>query len=320
MHRATSILLLSALILTPGCRREPTNARVDAAIAPLIPSGTVALAGLRLDRLKSTKFFEKYVQGQQISALNEFRDKTGLDPTKDIWELDWAFRPDHSLVFIRGKFGGEFGFEPKFNMPGIQRMSHKGYYLLHKDGQGVLFFNSGVAVAGLVPDLQAVVDNRDKAGEVPPRELIDMVTTLPACHAWFVTRQGGAMVPELPKEGNFANFTRMATSLGAATMYADLTDGVDLKAEADYPDPLLAKQVHDALRGVLGLLRLRTSEDHPELLRALDGVRVSTQDRKVLVTAVAPFGLIDQIIHALPASAREGVSGTRPAQPAAPGK
>ncbi len=308
MTRRIALLLASVICLTPACRREPANARVDPAIAPLLPSDSVALAGLRLDRLKKTKFFEKYVEGQKIPALNEFREKTGIDPTKDIWELAWTFRPGHSLVFIRGKFGGEFGLEPKFNVPGVQRMSHKGYYILHKEGQGVLFLNSGVAVAGAVPDLQAVVDNRDKSSG-PPAELLDMVTALPACHAWFVTQQGGKLVPGLPQEGNFANFSRMATSLGKATMHADLTDGVDLKADADYPDALLAKQVHDAIRGVLGLVRLKTPEDHPEMLRILDGIRVSTQDRQVLITAVAPFGLIDQIVQALPVSRAKQSAG-----------
>jgi hypothetical protein len=304
-RRSTAILLLSAALLA-ACRRQPTNARVDAAIAPLIPAGTVALAGLRLDRLKSTKFFQNYVEGRQIPALNELREKTGLDPVNDVWELVWAFRPAHSVVFIRGKFGGQFGLEPRFNVPGIQKMSYKSYYILHQEGRGVLFFNSGVAVAGLIPDLQAVVDQRDQPSRVPPAELIDKVASLPACHAYAVALNGGALVPGLPAEGNMANFARMANSLGEATLHADLTDGIDLKAEAHYPDAALAKQLQDTARGAIGLLRLRTPTDQPELLHIFDGIQVNAQDRKVLMTAVAPFDLIDQVVRSLPISSAPG--------------
>lgn len=302
MTRRLAASLLALSMVPAACRREPANARVDAAIAPLIPAGTSALAGLRLDRLKNTPFFRKYIEGRQIPALNEFKEKTGLDPVQDVWEAVWAFRPAHSVVFIRGKFGGEFGLEPRFNVPGIQRMSYKGYYILHQEGRGVLFLNTGVAVAGAIPDLQAVVDQRDKPGAVPPAALIDLVASLPACHAYAVTLNGSALAADLPREGNLGNFARMASTLGQATLYADLSQGVNLQAEANYPDPAVARQVQDTIRGLLGILRLRTPQDQPDLLRIYDGIHVVAQQGKVSLTANTPFDLVDQVLRALPTS------------------
>lgn len=299
-RRAAALLLVAAL--SSACRRQPTHARVDAAIAPLIPADTVALAGLRLDRLKDTPFFRKYVEGRQIAALNEFKEKTGLDPVKDVWEAVWAMRAGHSVIFIRGKFGGEFGLEPRFNVPGIQRTSHKGYYILYQEDRGVLFLNTGVAVAGLIPDLKAVVDQRDQPGVVPPAALIDLVASLPACHAYAATLNGGALAAQLPREGNLGNFARMASTLGRATLHADLTNGVELQAEANYPDPAVARQVQDTVRGLLGILRLRTPQDKQEMLRIYDGIQVAAQEGKVSLTASAPFELVDQILGALPTS------------------
>jgi hypothetical protein len=302
MTRRLAATLLALSIVTAACRREPANARVDAAIAPLIPAETAALAGLRLDRLKNTPFFHRYIEGRRIPALNDFKEKTGLDPVQDVWEAVWAFRPAHSVVFIRGKFGGEFGLEPRFNVPGIQRMSYKGYYILHQQGRGVLFLNTGVAAAGAIPDLQAVVDQRDKPGAVPPAALIGLVASLPACHAYAVTLNGGALAADLPREGNLANFARMATTLGQATLYADLSQGVNLQAQADYPDPAVARQVQDTIRGLLGILRLRTPQDRPDLLRIYDGIRVAAQQGHLTLTANAPFELADQVLRALPTS------------------
>lgn len=304
MHRLTALCLLGALVLTPACRRQPTHSRVDAAIAPLIPAETSALAGLRLDRIKDTPFFRKYVEGRQIPALNEFKDKTGLDPVKDVWEVVWAFRPSHSVVFIRGKFGGEFGLEPSFKVPGIERMNYKSYYILHQQGRGVLFLNTGVAAAGAIEDLKAVVDQRDQPGKVPPAGLIDLVASLPAVHAYAVTLDGASIASELPREGNLGNFARMASTLQKATIHADLSKGVNLNAEANYPDPAVARQLQDTLRGVIGIARLRTPQDKQEMMRVFDAIQITAQEGKVTFAADIPFDVVDQILKDLPISSR----------------
>ena len=72
--RASLLLAAAALLVLPGCQRLlPTRARVDAAIAPLIPGDSVVLAGLRLDRLKGTPFYQKYVIGRRIPELDNFK-------------------------------------------------------------------------------------------------------------------------------------------------------------------------------------------------------------------------------------------------------
>ncbi len=304
MNRRLAISVLAAAALLPACRRQPTHARVDAAIAPLIPSGAQALAGLRVDRLKNTPFFTKYIQGRRIHALNEFQDKTGLKPVTDVWEIVWAYAPGHSVAFIRGKFGGEFGLEPRFNVPGIQRTSHKGYYILYQQNRGVLFMNTGVAVAGALDDLKAVVDQRDQAGRTPPQALIDQVAALPVCHAYAVTLNGSALAPRLPQEGNAANLSRIASTLGLAYFHADLTSGLELRAQANYPDPAVARQTQDTLRGLLGILRLRTPSEQTELLKLYDGIKITNEKGAVDVAVSAPFDSLDRILQSLPISSR----------------
>lgn len=299
------VLACAALLALPACQRlMPTHARVDAAIAPLIPGDTVVLAGLRLDRLKDTPFFQKYVQGQRLPDLDNFKDKTGLDPMKDIWELVYSATPQRTLLFIRGKFGGEFGLEPNFNVPGLQRMSHKGYYILYKGADGVLFLNSGVAVAGKIPDLQAIVDNRDKNSEMPPVELLDLVKTLPADHAWLVSRQAGAMAQKLPEDGNVGNFARLVKTLGRATLHADLASGIKLEAEGEYPTPELARQVQDTIRAGIGILRLRTPDSEAAMLKVYDGIRVEARQNRIVVNIDAPFDFIDAILKTTRSNAR----------------
>lgn len=297
------ILACAALLVLPACQRPvPTHARVDAAIAPLIPGDTVVLAGLRLDRLKDTPFFQKYVQGGRLPDLDSFKDRTGLDPVNDIWELVYSATPQRTLLFIRGKFGGQFGQEPNFNVPGLQRTSHKGYYVLFKGADGVLFLNSGVAIAGKIPEIQAIVDNRDNNAEKPPLDLLELVKTLPADHAWMVSRQAGAMAPNLPPDGNLGNFARLINALGRLTLHADLASSIKLEAEGEYPSQELARQVQDTIRAGIGILRLRTPDSDAAMLRVYDGIRVEARQNRINVNIDAPFDLIDAIIKTPPAA------------------
>ncbi|MBL0158708.1 MAG: hypothetical protein IPP47_16615 [Bryobacterales bacterium] len=303
--RASLLLAAAALLVLPGCQRLlPTRARVDAAIAPLIPGDSVVLAGLRLDRLKGTPFYQKYVIGRRIPELDNFKEKTGIDATKDIWELVYAASPSRTLLFIRGKFGGEFGLEPNFALPGLQRMSHKGYYILYKGEDGVLFLNSGVAVAGKITDLQAVVDNRDKNAETPPVELLNLVKTLPADHAWLVSLQAGVMAQKLPDEGNAGNFARLAKSLGRVTLHADLASAISMEAEGEYPNHELARQVQDTIRAGIGILRLRTPDSEAAMLKVYDGIRVEARENLIQVKIDAPFDFIDALMKLQRAPAR----------------
>lgn len=291
---------LAALILT-GCQREPASARVDAAIAPLIPSNTAVLAGFRLDKLQKTPFYERYVTGERaLRFFREFQQRTGLDPRKDLWELDVAVSPDSQLVFARGKFGGQFGLEPRIEMPGMTRLSHKGYPILATKDGGVTFFNTGVAVLGPVEQLKRVIDNRDNAAGAP-KELLALVGKIPArAHLWAVSSQLGAMMPQERVEGTMGNFLRMGQTAGEFRLWSDLAEGVDLEANLTYPDEKMAAQVRDALKALLGILRLRTPSDQTELLQAYSNIFPTSVGAQVRVTAKTPFALIDQIVRRMP--------------------
>jgi hypothetical protein len=243
MRRALPLLLLALL----GCRRQPTHARIDAAIAPLLPPDTLAVAGLRLDRARQAGF---PLDPTRVTALAEFQANTGIDPAQSVWEVVWSWRPGHTLAFVRGKFGGEFGLEPRLDAPGTTRQNYKGYYVLDRAGRGVLFIHSGVAIVGAVEDLRAVVDSRDRPGAVPPLALIEMVEKLPSCHFYAVAGPGLPVAP--------APLT--------ARLWGDFGSAVTLRAELGFPDAAAA-------RAALGWARplLEVSPDGARLLAKAQG-------------------------------------------------
>lgn len=306
--RAAVVSLVLSLSFA-GCKREAKFARVDAALAPLIPPDAAGLACLRLDKLKDTPFYAKYVDGRKIPMLEKFAEETGLDLRKDVWELLLVMRSGGKppVVLIRGKFGGKFGLEPEINKPGIQRMNYKGYNIIFAEGPAVMFMGPGAAVAGRIEDLKLVIDNRDNPKWSTPHRLLELVGTLPgSAQVWMATEDGGALLPGLPEDGEYSNYVRMLKSLGVATAHVDLRQGVDMSADGRYPNDQAARQMHDTLRALLGVARLRTPDNQPDMLRLIDGTRVALDGPVVKVTLNAPFELVEKLISLLPESRRPG--------------
>jgi hypothetical protein len=291
--------LAMAIAAVPACKkREPAHARIDAALAPMIPADTISAACLRLDRLKDTPFYKTYVEGKKIPQLERFHEETGLDPRTDIWELVFISNGKRNFVMIRGKFGGQFGLEPRIERPGMKRLDYKSYYILFQGDHGVMFLNTGAAIAGKVTDLQGIIDNRDKASEVPPQALLDLVATIPgSAQAWAVTTDGSKMIPQMPLSGNAANLARIAASLTQGRLAVNLSEGIDLEATADYPNAQDAKQIVEALKGFIGIARLSTPDTKPEMLKVYDGIQVNAKNDVVEVRMRAPFELVQTFLQ-----------------------
>jgi hypothetical protein len=309
MRRFLSILVLAATALLPGCtKREPRFARVDAALAPLLPGDTVALACLRLDRLKDTPFYKKYVAGGRIQALDEFASRTGLDPRESVWELVFSTNGRTPYVFIRGKFGGEFGFEPDFKTPGLQRQSYKGRYLLYRGDSGVLFMNTGAAVAGKLADLKALVDGFDDAKRLAPQELLDLVATLPGTsHVWAVILRPAAFTQRgaqpggvsEPSGGMAGNVMRAGRRLSQVKMWADISQGLTMHLEAVAASSNDAVELRDTFKAAVAMGRLGAQNSQPAMLSLYDGLSGSSEGSIVRIDVKEPFDVLDTLLDKL---------------------
>jgi hypothetical protein len=109
----------------------------------------------------------------------------------------------------------------------------------------------------------------------------------------------------------------MIRSLDSGWISADLRTGLDLKAAGNCQNDASAKQIHDALRGLIGIGRLSTPDNQPDLLRAYDGIKVEQQGKVVNVTAKVPQDLVDKVLDTFltssgPGSRRPGSSIPHP--------
>ncbi|MGH9659953.1 MAG: hypothetical protein ACRD96_15495, partial [Bryobacteraceae bacterium] len=130
--------------------------------------------------------------------------------------------------------------------------------------------------------------------------LVDRARALPAsAHVWAVS-SGFAGGPAMPEAGNLANLGRIFRAIENFTLHADLRDGVAGTLNGQCKTELDAKNLSDAVRGLVGMGRLSVPENQPELLRLYDGIKVDQQQRSVIVNVLIAQALVDQFLKPAP--------------------
>lgn len=287
MHFRLSLIAL--LLAAGGCSRERASVAVDAALLTLAPGDSVAVGAMRVKALRGTAAWKKLLAQPGVNArLEKLAAETSFDARKDLWEILWSTDGKESLVFARGEFA-PMGLEPKIEREGVQRMSYKGSMLLGNEETAVWFVNSSTAAFGHTARLRRLIDERDMGKPGPGAALRERIGALPSnAHFWLVA--DAAAMPGLPAGGEPNNLTRnlpqLLRTVRMVSVHASLTDGMAMEATAFCDGEAGAKQVHDSVRGILGLARLGLpAETRTALLPLLDGVETIQKQAETTVRA-----------------------------------
>ncbi len=248
--RARLLMLLCVVLAATGCGpRAATSVEIDPALARLVPADTTAHMDVKIDSLRATPLYQKYV-ASRLDSLKAAADASEL------------------LAVFNGKDGLAFAKEKS------------GIYQYDRDGKR----RSPTGRSGGVPPVL-----REKMRSIPPENQI-----------WAVGLGSSLPVPDMiPEQGNLANLRNLFQALESWTAAADLRSGLKMEAHAVYKTEQDAKQIHDALRGLIGLGRLSTPSDAPELLQLYDGIQISMEKNSVRVSADIPADLLDKSLERL---------------------
>lgn len=296
------VLLTGMLCLVAtGCgSKSSPNVFIDPALAVLVPPDTIALAGVRMEQLSKTQFYREWVEKRRVGFVEEFRKRSGLDPTRDLWEILVTSDGKSSIVLVRGRFS-EQGREPQLQIEGAKRFSYKGYTLIGSDEYSVVFLNPTTAAAGRTPDLYRLVDRRNEVSGLPAG-LEARAKAIPSSNqAWFVANLAGQLPPMTGQgQGMLGGLARMAKTVQFAsggfdvrqTLRSDIS--IETGAEQD------AEHLRGALRALLGMGRLNTTEDRREMLSVFDGMRVWRDLKVVHFSTDIPFDLLEKAAAQFP--------------------
>jgi hypothetical protein len=284
-------ILFCALVLASCTRKTPVGPKIDPALATLVPDDTTLLVGTRLEALERTPVYQKYLADRTFPQVEDFAKQTGLDPKKDLWELLFVSNGKNNVLLGRGKFANEM--EPRLEKSGAKRFGYKGYNLIGDEKTAVVFISSSTAALGPTESLRFLLDQRGTS-KGPPAALAALMKDIPTDAQFWAAYTGGPV--DLGFGGNLANVTKLVSSIQTGSLYFDLRTGLNGVASGECSTDQGAEEVQGALKAIIGLGRLNTPANQPELLAAYDGLRVTLQDRRVKLYIDVPQNIVDQFL------------------------
>jgi hypothetical protein len=293
--RAMWVLALACLVLA-GCQaKKQDSLRIDPSLEAMIPAGTVFIAGADIDAIRDTPVYQKLLGRMPLPQLDEFTRQTGLDPRKDLSRVISCTNGKTGLLMARGKFKvGDL--ETRLEARGAKRSTYKNRSVFGDERMSIFFMNGTTAIAGSGSDLRSLIDGGSSRG-LPPA-LRDLIRAIPANNQIWAALSGGlqGLNIGIPPNSNLENIMNALQSIDTATVGMDLSKGFDLTAAVTCKTERDAKFVHDMVRGMVGLGRLNTPDNHPEFLKLYDAIKVTQQQTHTQLTAEIPADLADRFM------------------------
>lgn len=275
--------------------------RVDNVLAQMVPDTATTLVGMRMEQLKATPLFQKMVSQQQLSQLDEFARESGFDPRRDVRDLLIAVTGKDQVLLARGNF--------HVTVPASwTKVNYHGYVVILNGGPqshgGFAILDSTLAVAGPLDGVHLALDQYKSGKRNNASALLTRARAIPDnFQFWAVTTGGGNLFAgNMPGASGGLDFGRLLRSLQNTVFEADLRNGLKGMLEGECTSAQDAKSLADAARGMVGMGRLNTPENQPDLLRLWDGIKVVQNDQKVTVTADIGQDLIDQLSKVMPST------------------
>jgi hypothetical protein len=287
-----------ACLALAGCQpKKQDSLRIDPSLESMIPAGTVFIAGADIDAIRDTPVYQKLLGRMPLPQLDEFTQQTGLDPRKDLSRVISCTNGKQGVLMARGKFNvGDL--EKHLETRGAKRSTYKNHSLFGDERMSICFMNAGTAIAGSGSDLRSLLDQGSGGGRGLPPALRDLIRTIPANDQIWAALTGGlqGLNIGIPRDSNLENIMNALQSIDTATLGMDLSKGFDLTAAVTCKTERDAKFVHDMVRGMVGLGRLNTPDNHPEFLKLYDAIKVTQQQTHAQVVAEIPADLADRFM------------------------
>lgn len=291
-----AVFAVALCFVLAGCQSKKIGSvRIDSELEKLIPADTVFIVSGNIDAVRETSVYQKLLSRVPLTQLDEFTRQTGLDPRKDLAHVLSCSNGKSGVLMARGKFNVP-DLEKRLEARGAARSSYKGHDVFESQRLSFVFLNNSTALVGQAADLHSIMD-RGSVGGLPPA-LRDLIRTIPGNDQVWAALTGGVQSLNLtiPRDSNLANIVSALKSIDTATIGMDLSSGIGLNVQVVCKTERDAKFVHDMLKGVVGIGRLNTPDNHPELLQLYDAIQITVQQNHAAVTAQIPADLADRFL------------------------
>ena len=296
MKSLTAAPALAAMVLIScggGGSKLPVGYQLDPSLASAIPADTVALMGGRWDLLRKSPLYAKAIPLLPDEGAGGLASRFGLDPDKDIKEFAAAYNGKEPVFLISGLFRSNEVLDKAAREAGGQRVEYKGKPLVMRGGSGGLAaLSATVLAAGPEQRLHECIDRLAQSAKLDERWAAGLRSLPTQTQIWVLSAGGLAM--NLP--GNLGNVDKVLGSLDSVAGWGDLSKGVRLSVIGTTREAAAAKQLHTQLRGLIGMGRLSTPDNKPELLKLFDAIQTKQEDRKIVVDVELAEAALDTLL------------------------
>lgn len=299
MRYILTACLIAGLLAGLSCGRLATKGvAVDSSFKPFIPADTKALAGVQIANLQATPLYQTHKGQLNLAQLNEFTDRTGIDPTRDLAEIVIAWNGEQAVALARGSFS-QSKIQPKLKSLGVRQQSFHKYTLFGDASNSLVFIRDGLALAGPSQAVRNLI-NPSGEGDVAP-ELQEQLETLPKNSDVWVVSRSGLPTTGIPMRSEIGSALSNIVAFVSGTAIGVAVDtGIHLQGDLTCVSIEGAQRVRDALRGGIGLARLTTRDNQLDLLRLYDSIHVEQANTAVHIQADLPPDLANTVIGYIP--------------------
>jgi hypothetical protein len=287
------MLPLLLLLFASALAAQP---RIDNVLEKMVPPSATGLVGAHMDQIKQTELYRQTVAVQGFQGLDQFARETGFDPRRDVREILFVTEGNGAVLLARGNFHVN---------PGVMKNSSRtrvGRYDVWSQGtDGFCILDSTLAAAGNIPAVIDAIKEWTSGAHTGAQRLLGYVSSVnPQFQLWGVsTGSGNFLVDHPPAANTGLDFTVIFRSLQDYWFQADFTSGARAEIHANTHTEKDATNIRDAARGLIGLGRLNTPDNQPELLKIWDGIAVDQQGRSLSIRADIPQTLVDKLVQIL---------------------
>jgi len=293
---ALPALVLAAVALVSCTTAPPPGPKIDPALAGLIPADTVIMAGTRLEALKRTPVYQKFLAHRSLPQIDDFAARTGVNPQKDLWELLYVSNARSGALMGHGMFSDEG--EPRLQQRGDNRFGYKGFNFVGNQLTAILLISPTVLALGDTDELRAMVDAHEKAAS-PPTAMKPLLARISPAAQFWAAYAGGPIHLPFDTSGNLGNINKILSLIQTGTLYLDLSTGFAGVSETTSATDQDAEQLESGLKALIGLGRLSVSPKQPGLQTVWDGLRPTRENREVKLHIDEPEESMDDLLNLL---------------------
>lgn len=291
--------LLLALSLASCSRQNSAGVEVDSRLKGYTLPNSKVLAGVDLDKVKQSGFYQRHRSQLHLEQLNRLSEQIGMDPRRDLSSLLVSWNGTEALAMTRGAFDSA-GLERRLRAETQQEKYGK--LTLYGDGKhDVVFLSKGVALVGSALLLKKAVGEAASGGGGIPEPLQLQLSRLDrGSQAWLVS-SGIIPLDQLSLRSDAATtVSNISDYINATAVGVIFGPGATIDAQISCISEEGSQRVHDALKGVIGLARLSTKDNQLDQLALWDSIHVEKQGKDVHVSTELSPEMADKLVGLLP--------------------